>query len=105
MNAQTPNPDLEKASALLKAMSHEHRLQILCNLVAGERSVSELENLVGLKQTTLSQHLARLRYVGLVNTRRSAQHIFYSLSDSQGTQLLDAIHSLYCNKASHDKRS
>lgn len=97
MSEQPCNSDLEKASSLLKAMSNEHRLLILCKLVAGEKSVRELEHLVGLRQTTLSQHLARLRYVGLVTTRRSAQNIFYSLADSQSHRLLDTIHKLYGN--------
>jgi len=92
--------NLQEASSLLKAMSNEHRLLILCNLVDGEKSVRQLENLVGLRQTTLSQHLARLRYVGLVNTRRSAQNIFYSISKTQGSELLGAIHNLYCDHRS-----
>jgi DNA-binding transcriptional ArsR family regulator len=66
-------------------------------LHCGERTVRELENLVGLRQTTLSQHLARLRYEGLVNTRRAAQNIYYSISSNEGNRLLGAIHGMYCD--------
>ena len=68
MNTEPIKSNLQEASNLLKAMSNEHRLLILCNLVEGEKTVRELEELVGLRQTTLSQHLARLRYEGLVTT-------------------------------------
>lgn len=90
------SPRFERATDLLKAMSNAYRLRILCNLSSGEKSVSELESLVGLRQTTLSQHLARLRYVGLVSTRRDAQCIYYSIAESEGKQLLAAINDLYC---------
>jgi len=66
-----------RASILLKAMSNEHRLMILCQLSQGERSVGEMERMIGLSQSALSQHLARLRRDNLVNTRRQAQTIFY----------------------------
>lgn len=98
MNTDSIKSNLQEASSLLKAMSNEHRLLILCNLVEGEKTVRELESLVGLRQTTLSQHLARLRYEGLVSTRRAAQNIFYSISNSQGNQILDAIHGMFCSR-------
>ncbi|TNF91490.1 MAG: ArsR family transcriptional regulator [Gammaproteobacteria bacterium] len=98
MNMDSLKINLQEASSLLKAMSNEHRLMILCHLVDGEKTVRQLEELVGLRQTTLSQHLARLRYEGLVSTRREAQNIFYSLSSEQGSHLLEALHGLYCVK-------
>lgn len=98
MNTEAIKSNLQEASSLLKAMSNEHRLLILCNLVEGEKTVRELEELVGLRQTTLSQHLARLRYEGLVSTRRSAQNIYYSISSSEGNQLLGAIHGMFCER-------
>lgn len=98
MNTDPIKSNLQQASSLLKAMSNEHRLLILCNLVEGEKTVSELEELVGLRQTTLSQHLARLRYEGLVSTRRAAQNIFYSISSDEGNRILDAIHGMYCQR-------
>lgn len=85
-----------KASALLKAMANERRLLVLCHLAHGEKSVSELERLVGLSQSALSQHLARLRRDGLVATRRAAQTIFYSLSGREAGAVMETLYNLYC---------
>lgn len=85
-----------RASALLKAMSNEHRLLILCQLLHGEKSVGELERLIGLSQSALSQHLARLRRDSLVQTRRVAQTIFYSLSGEEASAVIDTLYGLYC---------
>ena len=85
-----------RASVLLKAMSNEHRLMILCQLSQGERSVGELERLIGLSQSALSQHLARLRRDGLVRTRRQAQTIFYSLSGDEAGAVIATLYGLYC---------
>ena len=84
-----------RASALLKAMSNERRLLILCHLAEGERSVGELEALVGLSQSALSQHLARLRRDRLVRTRRAAQSIIYSLEGNEALGVMDALRHLY----------
>lgn len=95
--------DLEKlelsarrASTLLKAMSNPHRLMVLCQLVGNERSVGELERVVGLSQSALSQHLARLRHDGLVKTRRSAQSIYYSLAGDEASAVIATLYDLYC---------
>jgi len=91
---QTRVPDdkhLDHASRLLKAMGNRRRLHILCLLSTGERRVGELEDLVGLSQSALSQHLARLRHDGLVNTRRQAQTIFYSLAGEHVRAVLAAL--------------
>lgn len=85
-----------RASALLKAMSNERRLLILCYLTMGERSVGELERMVQLSQSALSQHLARLRRDGLVKTRRSAQNIYYSLDGEEAKAIMATLHGLYC---------
>ncbi|MBL6958710.1 MAG: helix-turn-helix transcriptional regulator [Rhodospirillales bacterium] len=85
-----------RASTLLKAMSNQHRLMILCQLVPGEKCVSELEAIVGLSQSALSQHLARLRRDGLVKTRREAQSIFYSLSGEEASAVIETLYGLYC---------
>jgi DNA-binding transcriptional ArsR family regulator len=79
------------ASVLLKAMSNRHRLMILCNLVGRECCVNELEGLIGLSQSALSQHLARLRRDNLVKTRRSAQTIYYSLAGGEAQTIIDAL--------------
>ena len=73
-----------RASTLLKAMSNQHRLMILCQLVPGEKCVSELEEIIGLSQSALSQHLARLRRDNLVSTRREAQTILAAQLYKQG---------------------
>jgi len=94
-----PIEQLEKnvrdASAMLKAMGNPHRLVVLCRLSEGECSVGELEPLVGLSQSALSQHLARLRRDQLVTTRRDAQTIFYSLADKKVATLIEVLCNMY----------
>jgi len=86
----------QRASSLLKAMSNQHRLLILCQLIHGEKSVGELEGIIGLSQSALSQHLARLRRDNLVQTRRSAQTIFYSLKGEEASAVIQTLYGLYC---------
>ena len=86
----------QRASSLLKAMSNQHRLMILCQLIHGEKSVGELEGIIGLSQSALSQHLARLRRDNLVSTRRSAQTIFYSLEGEEASAVIETLYGLYC---------
>lgn len=85
----------EKASSLLKALANEKRLLIVCILSAGEKNVGELEDVIGLSQSALSQHLARLRRDGVVETRREAQTIFYSLRDPAVPRLLSCLSEVY----------
>ncbi len=87
----------EKASALLKALANEKRLMIVCILCKGEKNVGELEQFIGLSQSALSQHLARLRRDGIVDTRREAQTIYYSIKDGSVPKLLECLGSLYKN--------
>ena len=89
----------EKASAVLKAMANKRRLLILCQLVQGEKSVGELEELINLNQSALSQHLAILRRNNLVQTRREAQTIYYSLSTAEAEVIMQALYDLYCRDA------
>jgi len=89
----------EKASAVLKAMANKRRLLILCQLVQGEKSVGELEELINLNQSALSQHLAILRRNNLVQTRRAAQTIYYSLSTAEAEVIMQALYDLYCRDA------
>ena len=86
-------------------MCNERRLLILCHLSQGERSVGELEDLVGLSQSALSQHLARLRNDNLVRTRRSAQNIYYSLNGQEAQTIMTTLHGLYCTPAAEDTDS
>ena len=86
-----------RASTLLKAMSNQHRLMILCQLVPGEKCVGDLEQIVGLSQSALSQHLARLRRDSLVTTRREAQTIYYSLAGEEASAVIETLYGLYCD--------
>jgi len=84
-----------EASALMKAMSSEARLMILCRLFDSEKSVSELEKLIGLSQSAISQHLAVLREHHLVNTKRFGQSIKYSLAGAKPRAIIEVLHRLY----------
>ena len=85
-----------EATALLKAISHEGRLQILCHLVGGEKSVSELEALLSSRQAAVSQQLARLRAEELVVPRREGKAIFYGLADTRARRVVAALHDIFC---------
>jgi DNA-binding transcriptional ArsR family regulator len=87
----------DDAAALLKALAHPARLRVLCRLVEGESSVGELQPLVGLSLSALSQHLAVLREMALVTTRREAQTIHYALAPGPAVGVLGALHDAYCN--------
>ncbi|WP_449234729.1 ArsR/SmtB family transcription factor [Azospirillum doebereinerae] len=102
MKIEDLQANARRASVLLKAMCNERRLLILCHLSQGERSVGELEELVGLSQSALSQHLARLRRDKLVRTRRSAQNIYYSLNGHEAETIMATLHGLYCETAEVD---
>lgn len=84
------------ATAYLKTLAHEGRLMILCHLSEGERSVSELEELLDIPQATVSQMLARLRNNNLVATRRHGKAIYYRLADSRTEQMIGLLHTLFC---------
>jgi ArsR family transcriptional regulator, virulence genes transcriptional regulator len=102
-----PRPDLSRlaemhehageAAALMKTLGNEQRLLILCNLLEGPLSVSELNERVQLSQSALSQHLALLREQHLVETRREAQSIYYSLPPGPVTQVMALLQDLYCS--------
>ena len=88
----------KRASDFLKALAHESRLMILCILAEGEKSVSELEDLLSLRQPTVSQQLARLRVDGLVATRRDGKVIYYSLASDEARIIIGAIYDVFCRK-------
>jgi DNA-binding transcriptional ArsR family regulator len=87
------------AAGLMKALGNESRLMILCVLAEGERSVSDLNSIVPLSQSALSQQLARLRQNGLVKTRRESQTIFYSLVAGPADRVINLLHDIYCGSA------
>ena len=81
----------ERASALMKTLGHSGRLMILCNLAEGERAVGELAEDLDLSQSSVSQHLARMRSEGLVTTRRESQTIYYRLNDGEVRSVIEAL--------------
>lgn len=85
-----------EAAAMLRAISHEARLLVLCELAAGERSAGELVEMSGLSQSALSQHLAKLREEGLVATQRDGQSIYYRISDQRAARILKVLRDIYC---------
>lgn len=90
------------AAGLMKALGNESRLMILCMLTEGERSVSDLNEIIPLSQSALSQQLARLRQQGLVKTRRESQTIFYSLANGPADRVIHLLHDIYCGTAACD---
>ncbi len=97
MNMKDLQTNAEKAADLLRTMGNEKRLHILCRIGMGEISVGDLEPLIGLSQSALSQHLAVLREKQLVKTRRVSQQIFYSLADPAVIKIIETLHALYCD--------
>ncbi len=87
-----------QAVAALKVLANEDRLLLLCQLSQGEMSVSELEEVLGIRQPTLSQQLGVLRGEGVVDTRRDGKRIFYSVADPRLLQVLAVLYDLYCPK-------
>jgi DNA-binding transcriptional ArsR family regulator len=95
--------DLEKmhssaadVSDLLKLLGHPDRLMVLCQLKFGEQSVGELSRNLGIKQSPLSQHLARMRHEGVVTSRRDAQTVYYSIADDKIARVIEVLYDLYC---------
>ncbi|MBR0914578.1 ArsR/SmtB family transcription factor [Bradyrhizobium japonicum] len=92
------------ASNLLKALSNRHRLLIICQLIDREHSVGELAELLDLRDSTVSQHLALRRRDGLVSARRDAQTIFYTIASEPAREILKTLYQVYCApKSSKDQ--
>jgi ArsR family transcriptional regulator, virulence genes transcriptional regulator len=89
-------PKAAAAESFLKALANRHRLMVLCELHKGEHSVAHLQETVGLSQSSLSQHLARLREDRLVKTRRESQSIYYSLADENVSRFIGLLYDLFC---------
>ena len=90
------------ACELLKAMANEWRLMILCQLSEGEKTVSELQAMLGLSQSALSQHLAVLRRERIVKARKHAQSVSYSLSGEDATKVMETLHDVFCGQVGDD---
>lgn len=93
-----------KACGLLRVLSNEDRLLLLCQLTAGERCVSELEQTLGIQQPTLSQQLGVLRKEGVVSTRRDGKNIYYQIDSPQALGLLQTLHALFCSYPAKKQR-
>jgi ArsR family transcriptional regulator len=94
----------QRATEFLKALAHEGRLMILCHLAtSGECTVTELENFLGQRQAAVSQQLARLRFEGLVDTRRDGKAIYYRLADGRPARMLELVYAMFC--AEEDDKS
>jgi DNA-binding transcriptional ArsR family regulator len=93
---KTMKANAGEAAEMLRLLSNETRLMVLCQLGMGERSVGELNALVGLSQSALSQHLAKLRAEGLVGTRREAQTIYYRIVDERVSRLVTTLYDIFC---------
>jgi DNA-binding transcriptional ArsR family regulator len=105
MNIKTPlaDPDIAdmaraagRASGLLRSLGNGTRLMILCHLSQGEKTVGALQALLGVGQSALSQHLARLRKDGLVRTRREAQTIHYAIASDDAARVIATLYDIYC---------
>jgi DNA-binding transcriptional ArsR family regulator len=96
MNVADLASKAEQAESFLKALANRHRLMVLCELHKGELSVTALQQSIGLSQSSLSQHLARLREDGLVKTRRSSQTIYYSLANENVSRVIGLLYEMFC---------
>lgn len=85
-----------KATEFLKALAHEGRLMILCNLIEGEKSVTDLEERLDMRQPTVSQQLARLRLERIIEARRDGRQTYYRISDPRAAKLVAEMYKIFC---------
>ena len=102
------NPDAMQSAAtracsLLKVLANPDRLLLLCQLAQGEYCVSELEQMVGLQQPSLSQQLGVLRDEQLVNTRRAGKQVYYSIASAEAMAVMQVLYNLYCQPANTEQ--
>jgi len=98
MDLTVLHDNANRAASLLKSLANPDRLLLLCQLVAGERTVSELEKLTGIRQPTLSQQLGVLRNEALVSTRREGKWIYYRVASQEALSILETLYGLYCGQ-------
>ena len=96
MDLEKMHSSAEGVSDLLKLLGHPDRLMVLCQLKFGEQSVGELSRNLDIKQSPLSQHLARMRHEGVVSSRREAQTIYYSIAGEEVEKLVTVLYELFC---------
>lgn len=98
MTTLFPEQSLQSAANGLRAIAHPLRLAILCHLTEGPRNVGELQALTRVSQPNLSQHLAKLRLLGVLDSERRSQHIYYSLADDGFVRIVEALKAVYCKQ-------
>jgi ArsR family transcriptional regulator, virulence genes transcriptional regulator len=96
MNLEAMQTAAGRASDLLKALANRHRLMIICQLIDAERSVGELAAFLGIRDSTVSQHLALLRKDGLVSARRDGQTIWYRIGSGPAREVVKTLYRVYC---------
>ena len=96
---QFSEPQIDIATEVLKSIAHPIRMKILCFLMDGEKNVSEIEHEFGSTISNISQHLTVLRKASIINRRKEANFMYYSLKDDAIYKLLDTIRHLYCQNA------
>lgn len=96
MDLEKMHESAARASNMMKLLGHPHRLMILCELKVAEKSVGELSTTIGISQSLVSQHLARMRHESVVRSRRDAQVVYYSLTEGAAVRLISTIYDIYC---------
>ena len=86
----------EQASELLKSLANRHRLMIVCQLIESEQSVGGMADYLGIRDSTVSQHLALLRKDGIVSASRDGQTIWYSIASGPAREILKTLYRIYC---------
>ncbi len=99
MDLELMHANASRASDLMKLLGHPHRLMILCQLSQGECAVSELSERLGISQSPLSQHLARMRHEGVVSARRQGQTVCYSIARPEVAAVIEVLYALFCEQA------
>lgn len=103
IDAETMRRNAAAAARMLKTLANDQRLRVLCLLVGDELSVGQINERIDLSQSALSQHLAKLREEGLVETRREAQTIYYSLAGGPVRQIIGTLYDIYNNPPAHKR--
>ena len=96
MDLEKMQESAQRASEMMKLLGHPHRLMILCELKVEERSVGVLSDTIGISQSLVSQHLARMRHENVVTSRRDAQVVYYSLKEGEAADVITAIYDIFC---------
>jgi len=96
MDLEKMQESAQRASEMMKLLGHQHRLMILCELKVEEKSVGALSNTIGISQSLVSQHLARMRHENVVTSRRDAQVVYYSLKEGEAAKLIEAMYDIFC---------